>query len=180
MTPKLLNILLLILSGFLYFYIIEPLYTGSESFIFTQGQDLKTLMNERDTYDKTIAEVPKLIDKAAKAKASYDKISDTDRHNIMVMVPVSVDNIKLMSELTNIGVESGIPIDGMGVKDKSLGEYSVSFSVMATYSDFKNKVMPYWEKSMRLFTLQSVSFAPGKTEDEVVKFSVQLSTYYMK
>ncbi len=95
------------------------------------------------------------------------------------MVPISVNEIKLMSELTNIGLKSGVPIENMGIKDKGSGVYSVSFSVVTTYTNFK-RVIAIWEKNMRLFTLESVSFIPGKTEEEPIKFSVELSTYYMK
>ena len=167
-------------------YVVNPLYTGSSSFLFKEGSGLKDLIKKRNAYDKTIAELPKVIEQAEVAKKSYDNISEIDRKNILTMVPVSVNEIKLMSELTNIGVESGLPIDNMGIKDKGAdiknknnGVYTVSFSLMTTYTNFK-KIIPVWEKSMRLFTLESVSFSPGKTEEEEVKFNVGLSTYYMK
>lgn len=185
MTPKLLNILLIIISGVLYIYVVNPLYSGTDSFFFASGQDIKSLTTKLATYDATIAEVPNIIKKAKDAKDQYDKISEDDRKKILTMVPVSVNDIKLMSEITNIGTEALTPIDGMGVKDKGLaknskeGEYSVSFTVLTTYTNFK-KMMAYWESSMRLFRLQSVSFSPGKTEEEPIKFSVELSTYYMK
>lgn len=178
MSPKLLNILLIISSWALYNYIVSPLYFGEDSFIFAAGQDINSLVEKRNTYDKTIAAVPEIINQAKAVKGNYDNLSEEDKKKILVMVPVSVNDIKLMSELTNIGVESGIPLEGMGIKDKG-GTYSVSFSVMTTYANFK-KIITYWENSMRLFTLQSVSFNPGKTEDEIIKFNIELYTYYMK
>jgi hypothetical protein len=179
MTPKLLNILLLALSWFLYSYVVNPLYSGTPSFLFEQGQSFKNLVQKRNAYDKTTEEVKKLILQSSAAKNFYENISETDRKNILVMVPISVNDIKLMSELTDIGLRSGVPIENMGIKDKGAGVYSVSFSVVTTYTNFK-RVIAIWEKNMRLFTLESVTFTPGKTEEEPIKFNVDLSTYYMK
>lgn len=178
MSPKTLNIFLMISSVMLYNYVINPLYSGATSPLFEPDQDIKKLVEKRDTYSKTIEAFPGIVDEATTMQAQYDSIQEVDRKKILTMVPVSVNDVKLMSELTNIGVDSGVPIDGMGIKDKG-GYYSVSFSVMTTYTNFK-KIMTYWENSMRLFTLQSVSFSPGKTEEEEIKFTVELSTYYMK
>lgn len=179
MSPKLLNILLLTISVVLYYYVVNPLYSGTESLLFSSGQSITNLKKELDTYNKTIVAVPNLIAQANSDKALYDTIPEEDRKKILIMVPVAVNDIKLMSELTNIGVESGVPLDEMGIKDKGNGEYLVSFTITTTYTSFK-KVMEYWEKSMRLFRLQTVAFDPGKTEEDVIKFSVELSTYYMK
>lgn len=179
MTPKLLNILLLALSWFLYSYVVDPLYAGTPSFIFEPGQGVRDLVKKRNSYDKTIQEVDNLIGEATSAKIAYDNIQDSDKENILVMVPTAVNEIKLMSELTNIGVKSEVPLETMGVKEKAKGTYSVSFTVTTTYTNFK-RMITFWEKSMRLFTLQSVTFSPGKTEEDPIKFTVELSTYYMK
>lgn len=178
MSPKYLNLLLLILSWVLYSYIVNPLYSGTESLLFPPSDSISTLTHTRDTYDKTIDAIPGLIAQSIAAKKQYESISADDKKNILVMVPVAVNDIKLMSELTNIGAAT-VPLDGMSIKDKGNGEYSVSFSIMTTYTNFK-KVMAEWERSMRLFRLESVAFSPGKTEEEIIKFNVELSTYYMK
>lgn len=179
MKPRDLNILLIAASMALYYLIISPLYSGGTSLLFAEGQDITTLTKTRDTYDKTIEEVPRLIALGQNLKKGYDSIQEEDRKKILTMVPVSVDDIKLLSEITNIGAESGVILEGMGIKDMGAGEYSVSFNVSTTYTNFKN-IMTFWEKSMRLFTLQSVTFTPGKSEIDPIKFSVALSTYYMK
>lgn len=179
MTPKLFNILLIILSWLLYSYVVDPLYSGTTSFLFDDGQSFKSLTEKRNAYDKTIEEVPKMIKQAETARKTFDAIADDDKKKILTMVPTGINEIKLMSEVTNIGNESGVPLDNMGIRDKGNGEYSVAFSVSTTYTNFKN-VIKVWENSMRLFTLQSVTFSPGKTEEEPIKFNVELSTYYMK
>ncbi len=179
MSPKLLNILLIISSWVLYNYVIDPLYFGTDSFFIESGQDIKGLVQKSKTYDKTIEIVPGLIKQAKLDQENFENILEKDKKNILVMVPVSVNEIKLMNEIANIGTDSGLVLDGMGVKDKGGGFYSISFSVITTYTKFK-KFITYWENSMRLLTLQSVSFSPGKTEEDEVKFSVELTAYYMK
>lgn len=180
MTPKILNILLLTISAFLYFAVIDPLYSGTTSFLFSDGQSFKSLIAKRDAYDKTIAAVDGLIKQANDAEITYQSVSPEDKKKILTMVPISINDIKLMNELTNIGnLPGNVPIEGMGIKDRGNGEYTVDFNVTTTYSNF-DKIIRIWENSMRLFTLQSVSFGPGKTEDEPTKFNIEFYTYYMK
>jgi hypothetical protein len=178
MSPKLLNSLLLVASAVLYFYVIEPLYFGSASSFFDNEKSIPMLVQKRNSYDMTIAAFPDLLKKAKTNVEQYNSITEEDKRKIMTLVPTSVDEIKLMSELTNIGNASGVQIDGMGIKDKG-GSYSINFSITTTYTNFK-EIMRYWGSSSRLFALQSVSFTPGKTEDDLIKFNIELVTYYMK
>ncbi len=179
MSPKNLNILLLVVSVFLYFSVVKPLYSGTTSVLFKDGQSFKSLIEKRNAYDLAIEEVPKLIKQAKEYEELYNNISEEDRKKILTMVPVSVNEIKLMSELVNIGNKAdSFPIENMGIKDKQ-GKYSVNFSVTTTYANF-DKIIKVWESSMRLFSLESVSFTPGKTEEEAIKFNVDFFTYYMK
>jgi hypothetical protein len=95
------------------------------------------------------------------------------------MVPTEINSLKLLSELSNLATDKGFAIDNLGVKDKGNGEYSVDFSVLATYSKFKEEIV-YFERSMRILNLQGLSFSPGKTQEDPTKFTVSFSTYYMK
>ena len=185
MSPKILNIFLIISSFVLYFYAIKPLYSGPSSFLVGPGNDVKSLISRRADYDKTIDVVSDVFKQADKARTQYESLTDVDKKNILTMVPVTVDEIKLMSEITNLAVISGIKMEGFGIKDKGVnkkdnfGEYTVSFSFLGTYSDFK-KSMVHWENSMRLFKVDAITFTPAASEDEVTKFTVSLATYYMK
>lgn len=185
MSPKILNIFLIISSFVIYFYIAKPLYSGSNSFLISPGNDVKSLISKRADYDKTIDAVSDVFKQSDAAKKQYESLSDADKKNILTMVPVSVNEIKLMAEITNLATLSGIKMEGMGIKDKGVnkkenfGEYIVSFNFLDTYSNFK-KSMTVWENSMRLFKVDAITFTPAATEDEVTKFNVSLSTYYMK
>lgn len=178
MSPKLLNSLLIVASFVIYYYIVNPLYFGSPSVYFDNEKSIPKLTEKIRTYDKTIEAVSLLKNHAKVSSAQFEALTEEDKKKILTMVPVEINDIKLMSELTKIGIDSGVMIEGMGVKDKG-GYYSVSFNITTTYTNFK-EVMKFWESSMRLFSLQSVSFSPGKTEEDMIKFNIELYTYYMK
>jgi hypothetical protein len=180
MTPKLLNSFLLISTVILYFYVVEPLYSGVESLFWSPGENnVQTLSKLNLTYDATIASVDTVVADAKKAKKEYENFDEETKRKIMIMVPTEINSLKLLSELSNLATDKGFAIDNLGVKDKGNGEYSVDFSVLATYSKFKEEIV-YFERSMRILNLQGLSFSPGKTQEDPTKFTVSFSTYYMK
>ncbi|MCF7898883.1 MAG: hypothetical protein K9L31_02960, partial [Candidatus Pacebacteria bacterium] len=61
MSPKLLNILLIVTSVVLYIYVISPIYSGGDSIFFEQGQDIKGLIDTRNSHDKVIEIIPSII-----------------------------------------------------------------------------------------------------------------------
>lgn len=179
MSPKLLNILLILTSLVLYFYVIKPLYTGADSGIWSPGEEsIQALTIRKERYKNTSKIVDDLVKKANKLKEEYDAFDPETLHNMSIMVPDSVNNLKLLSEITTIANRTGLTLDGLGVKDKG-GEYNISFNVMATYQEFKD-FMAYYERSKRLLNLLSVNFTPLRDESAVMKFSVELTTYYLK
>lgn len=179
MSPKLLNILLIIATGTLYYLFINPIYSGIDTGIWSPGEEnIKSLIVLRDQYDATIKGIDGISSKANALQKRYDSFDDETKTKMMIMVPDSINTIKLLSELTSIADQAGFPLDSIGVKDRG-GEYSVSFTVVTTYTKFKDFIT-HWEKSMRLFTLQSVTFSPGKTDEDALKFNVDLTTYYLK
>lgn len=178
MTPKLLNILLLTLSYVLYHYFVGPLYTGDGTGLWSPGENnIKSLRALNSSYTATIDEANKLVSQAKILQKQYDSYDEATLHKLEIMVPDKVDTLVLLDELNRLMSDSG-PVDTLGVKDKGNGEYQVSFTVYTTYTKFK-QFITYWEKSMRLFSLQTVNFSPGKKEEEVVKFTVEFTTYYM-
>ncbi len=184
MSPKLLNILLLVASFVLYYYVINPLYFGAASNFFDVEKSIPRLTERVNTFDKTIAAVKTVKAHSEESFAKYSTLTEEDKKKILTMVPVEVNDIKLMSELVKISEltksegDQGVAMDGMGIKDKG-GLYSVSFNINTTYANFK-KMMKIWESSGRLFSMQSVTFNPGKTEEDLIKFNIELYTYYMK
>ena len=140
--------------------------------------NIQSLIKENGDYDETLKGIDDLVAKANSFQKQYGSLSDETKAELKIMVPDTVDSIKLLSELTNLADKAGIPLETIGIKDDNQGEYSIGFSVQTTYTKFK-QFITYWEKSMRLLTLQSVAFSPGKTDEDTIKFNVSLSTYYL-
>lgn len=178
MSPKLFNSLLIIVSVVLYFYVIDPLYTGADAVFWNSGPSIQSLNVLKNQYQATIDGVSGILQEAKDLEKEYNSFDATTTKNMMIMVPSSIEEVRLLSELTEMANLSGFSIEGLNVKDKS-GEYTVNFTMNTTYPKFKT-FMYKFETSMRLFTLKSVSFTPSKDETELIKFSVELSTYYMK
>lgn len=179
MSPKLLNLLLLISSGALYYLVISPVYTGESSGVFEiPGDSIQALIKKEADYDATIQTAKDTVTLSKKIKKEYAVFDDATKEKMSIMVPDTINEVKLLNEITKMAILLGLPIDNLGVKDTNGGEYNVYFTVETTYVEFKN-FMSKFEKSARLYTLQSVSFPPGKRDEDIIKFTVALSTYYM-
>ncbi len=178
MSPKLFNTLLIISSIVLYFYVVKPLYTGVASGLWVPEQSVQSLLDSKKQYDATIVGVDAIIRQGKTTLTQYNTFDDATKNTMMIMVPTSIDEVKLLSELTKIANDSGFAIEDLSVKDKT-GEYTVTFVIKTTYPNFKRFIANY-EKSMRLLTLKSASFIPSKDERDIIKFNVELTTYYMK
>jgi hypothetical protein len=179
MSPKLFNTLLILTTVVLYYMVTNPLYTGVSSALYTVDAGVGSLKNTVAEYDVAVSQVDVLIRDSRSLQKEYDGFSEETRKNIMVMVPQSVEELRLLSEMTSIATESGIALEGLTVKDKGTGRYSITFSVKTTYQKFKDFITRY-EKSMRLLSLDSVNFNAGTSDDDIIKFTVSLSTYYLK
>jgi hypothetical protein len=163
-------------SGAMYYLLIGPLYTGESTGVWAPSTNVKTLIAQRDEYDSTLQGIKPIIKEAKDLKALYEGIDDDTKRRLTIMVPDSINEIKLYAELARIAGESGIPAE-LGGKEKGSGEYGVSLTVLTNYEGFKKFITNY-ERSMRLFTLDSVTFIPS-LKDEDVKFNVSLTTYYL-
>jgi Tfp pilus assembly protein PilO len=179
MSPKLFNTLLILVTVVLYYMVTSPLYTGVSSSLYSVDTGISTLKSSVAEYDVAISQVDGLIKDSRSLQKEYDGFSEETKKNIMIMVPQSVEEIRLLSEMTSIAAESGIALEGLSVKDKGSGKYSITFNVQTTYQKFKDFITRY-ERSMRLLSLDSVNFNAGTSDDDIIKFSVVLSTYYLK
>ncbi|MES2314750.1 MAG: hypothetical protein V4524_02320 [Patescibacteria group bacterium] len=186
--------ILLVLAGALYFT-----YTKG---IWMEAQDVKTV---NDQYVSAISNAERLITLRKKANDDYNSITADDREKLDKMIPDTVDNIRLIIDLNNVGVQNGLSLKnitasaksssgsasgatsqsssgGFGKKDTSginipnIDTVGVSFSVSATYQQFIN-LMQALEANMRIMDLTHLSVTANDTG--TYDFSVQLNTYYL-
>lgn len=182
MSKKLLNIFLLLATAVMYFMFISPLYKGTGG-VFSLGEGIKTLSTTKAEYDVALAEADNIIEDARQKLEGYRKITEEEKRKMMIMVPQSVDTIRLLHELDRLSVTTGLAFDSLSVAELSkssngVGSIGVSINVKTTYSQFK-RFTEVLERSMRLFSIKSVTFTAPETEGDLISFGVMLETYYL-
>lgn len=183
MSPKLINILLILSSFALYYLVIGPLWTGVGP-IWSPSQGISILTSKESQYKNTVNSADDLSKQGEKLKLQYNAIDDATKQKMSLMVPQKIDQVRLLSEVDNIANQSGVSLSNVSAVDvanvdKLKGSYNVSFNVKTTYTKFK-EFMRNYENSLRLFTLESVVFSAPEKIDDFTDFKVTLKTYYLK
>lgn len=183
MSKNLLNLLLIVSTFALYYLVINPLYNGVGG-VWQPAMSIKSLQELNSGYTEALTQADSLYAQAETLQAQYSRVSNDQKSKMALMVPDQIDKVRLLSEVTNIINTSGLGVRELAYSDgptnqAGKGVASVSFSVRATYPQFK-ALMENIEKSLRLFSIQSVAFAAPTREGEGVSYQVKLDTYFMK
>ncbi len=184
MSKNLLNLLLAVGTFSIYYLVISPLYTGVGS-VWQPEQGITTLQSTNTQYDSTLLQVEGLYKQAETLRSQYASLSEESKQKMSVMVPEIIDPVRLVSEVSSIGLVSGVMLRDLDVTELSAvtgsarGGYRVGFTVDTTYTKFK-ELMHNFETSMRLFSIQGVSFTVSPKDDSIMSFQVKLETYTMK
>ncbi len=158
-----------------------------------------------DDYSSAIANSEKLISQRDSVLKDYNNISADDRSNLDKMLPNTVDNIRLVIDLTNIGLQHGFSLKNVTASAKAsndstsnsgqianfasthgsignisiptLDTVSVSFSVSAPYQQFIS-FMQDIEANLRIMDITHLTVTANDTG--TYDFSVQLNTYWLR
>ena len=161
MSPKLFNFLLIILPVVIYLGYLKPAYTGEAGLVWTPTNSIVSLQSQKVQYEDSLNGID-LIEKEVMALSSdYTAVNPLEKDKIEIMLPDSIDQIKLRNEIILIAANSNIALQNLQVEkdlrgDRGLGFYSVSFDMKARYPVFK-KFMEKYEKSMRFYILEKAS-----------------------
>lgn len=183
MSKNLLTLLLIVSTFAVYYLAIGPLYTGTGG-VWQPAESVKALRTLNTQYDETLTQADNLFTQAETLRNQYARISDDQKDKMKVMVPDSIDRVRLLSEVSTIGILSGLPLSELSYSDGPVlstgrGAVGISFSVKTNYQQFK-ALMDTFEKSMRLFSIQSVTFTSPEQEGSPVTYQVKLETYFIK
>ncbi len=183
MSPKILNTFLLIASFVVYYVVISPLWNGTGT-VWSPERGITELRSLESQYRDTVSQAAELFNKGKELRSQYEAIDEETKLKMAQMVPASIDPVRLLSEVNNIAAQSGIALTGVtysegGAADKLRGSYDIAFTVKTSYPKFK-EFMRNYETSLRLFTLQSVTFSAPDKADDLINFQVKLRTYYLK
>jgi hypothetical protein len=183
MSKNLLNLLLIVTVFAMYYLVINPLYNGTGG-VWQPAESIQVLRTANVQYDETLAQADNLFNQAQTLRAQYANISPEQKARMELMVPSSVDKIRLLDEVEAIGEETGVALDNLSYSEgatgpSGLGSAGVSFIVKTNYPTFK-ELMDNFEKSLRLFSVQNVSFTAPAKEGDPITYQVKLTTYYLK
>ena len=185
MSPKLLNILLLLTSVVMYYFVITPLQDGLGTLWTPPEGGITQLREKKAEYQETINQVASILKQADDLNTDYTSVTDEEKAKLKMMVPDSIDKVRLLSEITNIGNQSGITLNDLVVNelkssdDKNVGTYTVTFTVKSTYPRFK-EIIRNFDTSLRLFSTDSIAFTAQEKETDPLSFNVRILTYFIK
>lgn len=195
MSTKLFNFLLLLLPAVLYFGYISPAYSGNEGFVWTPTKGITGLQAERVQYQNSINQLDLIKTEMEKIASDYKKVPPEVIEKMSIMVPDTIDQVKVRNEIVTIAAKSNIAIQNLRVEkdvkggDRGLNFYAVSFDVKSRYPAFK-KFMEEYEKNQRFFILESASIKRQEQQegeqksaidfDEALNMQVNSRIYYMK
>lgn len=189
MSPKILNILLVLLPVVLYFGYLEPTYTGNPGLVFTPAQSIFVLKQQNHEYKNTLTQVEMITEELNKIQKSYNAIPVDVKDRLKLLLPDSIDEIKLRNEMYNMASRAGISADRLSVT-KGAGFYSVGIDFKARYETFK-KVMEVFERSARLLILDSASIKKDEAnkdkpdasiviDEDLLNVALKFKVHYLK
>ncbi len=181
----LLPIILIIISGGLFFTWIDPNYN-----------EIKDLQIERQRYDDTLAKTAEIREFRKNVQGKYNSIDIADLDRLEKLLPDHIDNIKLILDINTIADRHGMSIkdiridrkDGATsggretIESRDQGTYDTvgfSFSVVSTYDNFK-KFVNDLSLSLRVVDVISVAVSEIKDEESFYRFDVGIQTYWLK
>lgn len=171
MSPKILTFLMVLISIVMYYGVIIPLQDGTPGMIWTPEYSIPALQSKNSSYAEAIAQANAIEAGAAKINSDYLAVSSSTIEKSLIMIPNSVDKLKLLNEVNAIANKEGVSISSVLVREESrfksvnnVGAYSVSFSVKSRYPAFK-KLMQAYERNLRFYVVNSITIQHPKESE---------------
>ncbi len=163
---------------------------------------IKKTKSEVSVSDAKLTTAETLQESRDKLIKKYNDINKADLDNLKIMLPDSVDNIRLIIQINSIANKNGLSalrsVDYKSNDDKSnggavkldinnqkYGEIIVTFQTSGQYKNFI-AFLADLEKNLRLVDVVSVDFSSGdnsKAENGLANFltyKITLKTYWLK
>ena len=190
MNRNITALILLVLAGGIYF-------------TYTSGQitALNAIQAENNQYSSAIDNAQKLIKLRDSVLNQYNAISDEDKARLDEIVPNTIDNIRLMIDISGIAARHGITATGIttsadtntpssgaasqpapGVSNSGasavngLSTVTVSFDVTTTYANFISFLQDI-ERSLRILDVTNITLSTSASG--VYTYGVTLDTYWL-
>jgi hypothetical protein len=195
MSPKLLNILLLILPLVLYYGYIDPAYSGATGLVWTPEASIAVLKSQKAQYENSLTQADLVETEVDKITKAYFLLDKEIKNKVEIMLPDTIDQFKLRNEVMSIANKKGLALSGLkvtldtGNKNPKIGGYMITFLVKGDYASIKNLIEAY-EKSLRLFLIDdiTISSSPKKDDkgviidenDNTLESTISFKVFYLK
>lgn len=181
---KYLPIILIVISIAIFFLFIDPQY-----------EELQKLNKQKKENDNMLQLSQELQRRRELLQASYNNIGDEERRQLEKLLPDTVDNVRLVSDINNIAEQYGISISNIDVSKDSMspdkntnvstnverttdiGTITLGFTVTSTYEIFIN-FMRDLEETLRVVDIKSLNIRSG--QGNFMTYEVVIDTYWLR
>lgn len=191
MKSRVAQFMMVILAVALFVFVTLPAY-----------RDADALRKKAADNEQTLALSTKLKQNRDDLLDRFNRVTDAERENLRRLLPDTLDNVRLVNDISDIAAFHNLKIRDIAVGDQGNGANSgksvtqvqtaasdasarkqrygtltLSFSTTATYGDFAS-LLRELERSLRLVDVRSVTIksSPGRAYE----FSVVLETYWLR
>ncbi|MEK7579418.1 MAG: hypothetical protein AAB460_02735 [Patescibacteria group bacterium] len=155
---------------------------------------VSALKKESATFDDALDRSKELISLRGALLTKYNSIPTEDRNRLDVMLPNSIDTVRLIIDINTLATRYGLSLSNISVgevngtteNDRTLGpsfgefgSVSLGFTVSATYDQFRAYLADL-ERSLRLLDVKSIAFTAGDTANSLTNYTISLTTYWLK
>lgn len=174
-------IALLVAALGLLYYFAKPHY-----------EQIGTVRGQIQQYDDAIERAQQVVAKRNDLLSRRNSFSPTDIQRLETALPDSIDNIRLIIDMTNLASRYGSDLSGIGISKvdiqsqntvgpntKPYGTLTMNFGVSMTYDQFQQYLKDL-ERSLRIIDFNTLSVSPGDTSTGLYKFGLELTMYWLK
>ena len=184
---KIVPIIFLVISGLLFFFVIDPIYNGDA---LANQKGIKDIRQEKAAYEDVLTRARSLQEKRNDLQKRYNAITDTDKSRLEMLLPDTLDNVRLVLDIDQIANRKNLNIQNISVNDgsgtdkkaptpdeKGFGSATITFSVAAPYDVFV-QFLSDLEDGLRLIDVTALSI---DTKNPLAySYTVTFKTYWLK
>jgi Tfp pilus assembly protein PilO len=185
-------------------YIFLLIIIGSSIAVFVtlinpRYKEIQNMRLDVANYESRLVTAQKLKLSREELIAKYNSISKSDLDNLKILLPESVDNIRLIIQLDSLATKNGLSslrnvqydstkadqskADTSTGPQKSYGEFTLAFDTSGQYKNFLSFISDL-EQNLRLVDVSVVTFGQSTGTDrglaDSLKYTVTLKTYWLK
>ncbi|MEA2715291.1 MAG: hypothetical protein QOG91_319 [Candidatus Parcubacteria bacterium] len=196
MNRNIVAVILIVLAAGIYFTMTERIMG-----------EANLVQADNVNYLKAIESAKQLLSERDKVRQDLASIEPADLERLNKMVPKSIDNIRLIIDLTNVALKHGFALQNVkatagsaapgaagtpayapapsagsaanqnGISVPTIDTVSISFSIIAPYQQFIG-FMQDLEANLRLMDVTHISMTASDTG--IYNFNVQLRAYWLR